>query len=214
MSEHPSSFQLDLMSLQRATGSTAEHVGSCKQCQAYVEAYRPELVVPGWVTKPRPPRRWYALSSVVAALAISFALIFVVVTSGAPPAEQTRVKSLPSFALYVEHGASVQVWDGHSTVEAGDRLQLKVAPMGFRYLAVASSGEAGWSHLYEAAVPPAGEFTLPQSFQVDDRDDSIGLGVLLCDAPCGLDDLVAAQRTSRRDAHRWFSQFTLIRKTP
>ena len=85
--------------------------------------------------------------------------------------------------------------------------------MGFRHLVVASSGAAGWSALYEAPVPPTGEFVLPNSFLVDDRDQAIGLGVLLCDASCGLDDLIDAQSTSRRDAHRWFSRFTLIRKT-
>ncbi len=215
MADHPSFFELDLCAIGQASQMTSGHVGQCSQCQVYLAQTQPEAAIPPWVANARvkQPLRWaWWLRLATAGLALSAAVAFVLPRQFQNnEGELTRSKSMPSFALYVGHEGKVRLWDGHSHVAAGDRLQLKVAPVGYRHLVVATQREGQWASLFQGEVAPSREAVLPEGWEVDAQDESIILGVLLCDAQCNLDDLTRAAPHSTRNAKFWFSQFSLLR---
>ena len=211
---HPSSLSLDLAALGVFENeSVRAHVADCAQCASFMQASAPTRApAPAWVV--RAPRRsgwrlaWWAP---VVALAAS---VTVFVASHLEPT-QTRPKGQPSFAFYVERGGAVQLWDGQAPVQAGDRLQLKVAASGFDFLRVGlETPDGGWQSLFEGAVNARAETVLPVSWVVDDVDPRVHLGVLLCDGACAPSELPPAARTMPRDGRRWWSDFTMRRSAP
>lgn len=215
MNSHPSFYELDVFSL---TGDprTAAHVSRCEVCSKYLASHHPVSTLPSWaknVTSQPLRSPWQPRWVAVAALA-TLGLTVMSRTTLFVTQPETRVKAVPSFALYVEHENAVRLWERGSPVETGDRLQLKVAGSGFRHLVVGSRANTaeGWQLLHEGPVAPVGGSTLPQSFLVDATDEVMTLGLLFCDATCTLEDLRAAASRHLRDEHRWFSEVVLKRK--
>jgi hypothetical protein len=209
---HPSMLALDLAALGGSDPVVERHVASCQECRARVQASAPSPEpVPVWVTAAPRPAPW-SLRWLVPALVAAVAAV-VVVTRSEPPSS-TRAKGQPSFALYVERGGVVRLWDGQQPVFAGDRLQLKVAASGFDSLQVGvAASDGGWRVVYQGAVDPAAETVLPESWVVDEADPSLRLGFLLCDGGCPEGEVARAATAAPRDARRWWSEFTMTRSS-
>jgi hypothetical protein len=125
---------------------------------------------------------------------------------------QTRSKGLPSVALYVEHRGDVRVWNGHSPIAAGDRLQLKIRSSGYKHALVGSEEDAGLKVIHSEVLSPSGETTLSRSFLVDAASDRVVIHLLLCDTTCSEGALKSAAKQSLRDEHQWWTRLVLVRK--
>jgi len=211
---HPSSLALDLLALGQGGPDVAAHVASCDSCRDQVRASAPlpSGPVPAWVQRPPPRRLGWVLPVLVAAAAGLVGVVTYPPRHRVAPAASTRPKGFPAFAVYVEHGGRVRLWDGRSTVSAGDQLQLKVSAAGFDRLVVGALDQGTWSPLFEGPVSTAGETTLPLSFRVDADGETVQLGLLWCDHPCPVSDLPAAAKVAPRDAHRWWTFVALRRE--
>jgi hypothetical protein len=138
-------------------------------------------------------------------------VVLVVTARHTERTEMTTAKGFPSFAVWVDRGGRVQLWDGRAPFMAGDRIQLRVAAAGFRHLVVGLEEGGTWSVLYDGPVAPRGESDLPVSFRVDEQPGPMRLGLLLCAEGCGRPDLPRAAAQSPRDAERWWTDFNLRR---
>jgi hypothetical protein len=146
-------------------------------------------------------------------VAAAASLVVVLRPGGAEEAgSETRAKGSPSFAVHVEHRGEVRLWDGRSTVSAGDRLQLKVASAGYRHLVLGVQERGAWSTAFEGPVSPSGETVLPRSFRLEPDSTTLQLGLLFCDRPCSGSELQVAAAQARRDPKRWWSSFVITRK--
>ena len=209
---HPSSYALDLLALGHADRPTREHLASCATCRAQVDASKPiDGPVPGWV--PRTGRRAFTWTRPLFAMAVLSAAVVLVVTArhSERQTETTTAKGFPSFAVWVDRGGRVQLWDGRAPFVPGDRLQLRVAAAGFRHLVVGLEEGGTWSTLFDGPVSPKGESDLPVSFRVDERTGPMRLGLLLCARRCEHPDLSSSAAQAPRDAERWWTDFELRR---
>jgi hypothetical protein len=202
-------MSLDLLALGHGSEADTAHVAGCEVCRQHVARSQPTREpLPAWA-HPRPWWSRWAPGGVGLVLAAAVALVLLR-APGEPPLEpQTRAKGQPSFALYVEDGGRVHLWNGVEALPPGARLQAKVNGAGFTRVLVGVETTAGWSTLYEGALAAHGETTLPSSWRVDDHDPALKLGFLLCDGPCAAGELAAEARAATRDGHRWWAPFSM-----
>lgn len=213
---HPSMLTLDLAALGRLDPAVQRHLQGCMRCRSMVDASSPTgEPVPEWVHDARPARRPSSFRWLAPVLLAAMAVVGLMVPQFQGPVhEETRAKGQPSFALYLERAGTVQLWDGQQPIVTGDRLQLKVAAAGFDALQVGVAGADGaWRVLYEGAVSPSAETMVPESWLVDDEDLTLTLGFLLCEGGCPANEVAFAAKRTPRDAHQWWSEFTLIRSS-
>ncbi len=210
---HPSVLALDLAALKGPDATLQRHLETCASCRAHVTAASPSTEpVPTWAQTAAGSRWRLRLPWLSAAAAVVASLVFFVTLR--QPEETTRSKGHPSFALYIERGHKVHLWDGRSPVHTDDRLQLKVAAAGFSYLVVGLDTPQGWRSVYEGEVDPNAATPLPNSWRVDEKDPVVHLGFLLCHGACKPAELEAAAVERPRTSQRWWSDFSLQRSDP
>ncbi len=211
ISTHPSRFALDLVALGQPSVEVASHIAACEQCQAHVTEAMPATgAVPSWAHQSRRFTWAWPLFATLCAAGLAMVVNFEMTDK---TTEITRAKGHPSIAVYIEHQGQVRLWDGRSTVSAGDRLQLKVAAAGFNHLAVGVADEGSdWKTAFKGPVSSTGETILPRSFQVDPDTTTLHLGLLLCDSACADEGIADATQSTPRDTHRWWTSFVLTRK--
>jgi hypothetical protein len=203
VSLHPSPYALDLAALGgEPPVEVARHLETCPTCAGIVAARRAAEALPAWAEKirvapaPGPVRtladraistarrwRWWLLP--LPAAATLAALVFAL--RPGPPGDLTdelREKGAPKVTVYVKRGDQVATWDGHSSIQPGDRLRLGVRGAGFANLSVASvEPGADPMVLFNGPVEPKGETLLPLSFRVDDGGGSEDLSIILSSRP-------------------------------
>jgi hypothetical protein len=122
-------------------------------------------------------------------------------------------KGSPAVALYIKRGGRVSLWNGHSAIQVGDRIQLEIASGGFSQLTVASFGEET-ELLYAGPIDAKRPAMLPVSFLVDASPGAERLALGLSRAGLTAEELVAAVAGHRRDGSLWTTELVLTKETP
>jgi hypothetical protein len=143
-------------------------------------------------------RRLVGLVAVGAATAA--ALVVAVQQKGSPTDD--GIKGNPSVAVYVRHEGRVALWDGHTAVEAGDGLRLKLNSQGFSHVAVATIDGPEVTELYAGQLSD-GETLLPGSWTVDWNGDTERLAVVFSRRPVSRLELRSAVYAQLRNREIW-----------
>lgn len=186
---HPSYLELDRLALGETNDALQRHLADCPQCSAHLAQVREELPRPAWLATlddpPRPRRLFPALrwagGLALAGAAAAAAFVVLPLPAEDPPAYVAR-KGAPSVAIYVHRDGRTALWDGTSSLLPGDRIRLKVAPEGHRWLAVtALSPDGARTPLYEEWIEGDDDHLLPQSWRLDAAPGAERLHVALDD---------------------------------
>lgn len=206
MSPHPSFLQLDRLALGAADPQVAAHVASCDSCRAHLGRLEQPVPLPAWVREaaetPRRPR-WLRLFAPGLGLVAAAAAVLLVVQSRAVGPAYDGTKGAPTVGIYIERAGQVSLWNGVQPLRPGDRIELKVAPDGYRHLTVAGLDHQSPVQLYQGTVAPTGETTLPRSFRLDDSPGDEQLLVLFSDAPVTGAELREVFAHPPRSKSRW-----------
>lgn len=166
---HPSFLELDRLALGEASATTRSHVEACPRCSAHVARVDMPVALPAWVAEvdtPRRPWRLRWLGGFVAAGAAAAAAVAILAPADRPA--YVAAKGMPSVAVYVLRDGHTALWNGSDALHPGDRIRLKVAPEGYRWVAVSAFAPDGTQRLlHAAALDPAGDYLLPESFRLD-----------------------------------------------
>jgi hypothetical protein len=213
-----STFALDVYwaSDRPADGPLEAHLTECARCRAYLRELDDCSGAPARPSLRKPTRsmlrgRRWAMGA--GALALAAGLLLVVRGRHASTDDYVGVKGTPAVQMLVHRGAETRLWDGHSPVQPGDALALRVACEGLTRATVLSPGPAGWARLSEAPCPRDGDRPLPFTLRVDAEPGDEQLAVVLSREPMADATLEAAARTLRRDADVWVVRFTLPKIT-
>jgi hypothetical protein len=136
---HPSTFQLDALALGADDSKTAAHVRECARCAAQLSRVQQALPVPGWVRELGASRRrgggkwsWLYRWAIASVVVLSAGGVLVRMKPWNVDQIDRGAKGTPSVAVYIKRQGTVSLWDGQAPVQAGDGVQLKVAPRGMR----------------------------------------------------------------------------------
>jgi hypothetical protein len=221
MDTHPSFLELDRAALGQGAPLTADHVKGCPRCQAHLKTLEEPIAVPAWATalrRPQPERKpsWWALVLLGAAAAAGATAVFLFSPTRphphdlATPTVGTLVaaKGSPSVAIYLLRDERISLWDGHTPIQPGDRIELQVSGEGLDHVLVATPG--GFARpLFSADIDPKQQVLLPQSWLVDDSPGAEGLVVVMSASQLSADEASAAVAVHRRDARVWTTELTL-----
>lgn len=195
---HPSFFALDAFAVDPREGDVQQHLMSCPQCRAHVEAVRvPALFPEALAALPRPARTWarrpvIAFGGLVAAAA---ALAIGLVSSFAPSEHAgLTAKGSPEVVVWLNRQGTVMKWSGQP-LRAKDAVRLEVAPAGLDTITVFD--EVSRTTLYSAAIPPTGTSLTP-AWAFDGESEAERLRVVVSRGPVPPDTLTAAQCTAQR----------------
>jgi hypothetical protein len=216
---HPSFLTLDRAALGRKTPEVATHLdaaGGCERCREHLASV--EVVpapLPPWLAtlQPRQARqvRQVRPTWVLPVALAASALVALGLFMHLPAVRPATAKGAPSIALYVKHGDSVELWDGHSPLQPGDRVRLQISADGFRYATVTAPHQE--QPLFKGEVDPEKPALLPDSWRVDDAPGDEGLILALSAHPLEAGELEAAQSAKRRDAEIWTTELRLPKTT-
>lgn len=214
MSSHPSFLELDRHALGVGVPATADHVTGCSQCQAHLQKLEQQLPVPAWAHDVSRSRRfrWLGAPQLVALGACAAAVAVAVAVLPRPHAEgEIGVKGNPSVAVYIKRGERVSLWDGRSPLRAGDSVQLKVAPEGFRRVVVASIEGGAAKELYAGPVAARDATLLPESWTLDAAPGPEALLVVFSNTPLSPDELNSALARLPRTRELWTTRLPLTK---
>ncbi|MCG5055121.1 MAG: hypothetical protein KA712_19330 [Myxococcales bacterium] len=226
-SPHPSYFALDAFAQgTKNVPDLQEHVKDCARCQAHLSRVQtPPESLPGWLrtdsrlAAPVQVSRESLLFAFFSRrgpwrVAVPLALAAVGFVFLQPKMQSTRepytgVKAAtPAVWAYVKRGSATFLWDGVAPLAKGDRLRLKVDPLGLPYIAVFSQNPAGrWDELWFGRSESPGSRLLPSAWQVDGRPEPEHLIVVVSSAKIEAND-VERLRTKPASAERWFHELT------
>ncbi|MFP2924477.1 hypothetical protein ACLESO_04530 [Pyxidicoccus sp. 3LG] len=89
---------------------------------------------------------------------------------GGEAPDYIAAKGAPAVAVHIKRGDQVFLWDGRASLAPEDRIRLRVASSGYRYVTVAArspDGPGGWTLLFAGPLSPGAETVLPASWRVD-----------------------------------------------
>jgi hypothetical protein len=89
----------------------------------------------------------------------------------------------PAVAVFIKRGNHVARWDGRSPVQPGDLLSVELVAERFRRVRVISRSKSGTGTPYQGDVPADRSWLLPVTFEVDDRDLTHILDIVLSEGP-------------------------------
>jgi len=191
---HPSFLALDRARLGSTSEEMAAHLEACENCRVYLESLVEPDFVPSLTTLRRtvePSRRrvrWdWLLASTSLALAACCVFLFVARRDpGAPQIEDPYIaaKGFRSVWIYVRRGTETRLWDGKEAVAPGDRVRLKIDACTFHRVQVYSSSDPQKPILlFESALSPGQQMTLPDAWEIDDSPAAERLFVVFSDVP-------------------------------
>lgn len=191
---HPSFLALDRAHLGQPTPDVAAHLGGCEECQLYLESLAEPAFAPSFASIQRAieqPRRRFQWRWVFgsASLVAAACCVFLFVAHRDRNAGQTEdayvgAKGFRSVWIYVRRGTETQLWDGKQPVLSGDRVRLKIDPGSYHRVEVYSLSDAqNPLRLYEGALSPGQNLTLPDAWEIDDSSSAEQLFVVFSDAP-------------------------------
>jgi hypothetical protein len=211
---HPSTLQLDALALGADDPKAAAHVRDCARCAAHVTRVQQTLPVPAWVRELGAFRRgkWSWLHRLaIAGVVVLFAAGVLVQRKPWNVHQIDRgAKGTPSVAVYIKRQGTVSLWDGQAPVQAGDGVQLKVAPRGYVRVTVSTLQGGTLTELYQG--PTAGETLLPRSWTVDDAPGPEVLLIAFSRSPLSKAGQEAALATLPRTAEIWATRLRLEKK--
>jgi hypothetical protein len=217
VSAHPSSLQLDALSLGAGEASTAAHVKECARCAAHLSRVEQNLPVPSWVgelgssQRGRLRRRfWLYRWSLVAVVVVAGGAALVRLKPRTAEQLDPGAKGTPSIAVYIKRGGAVSLWDGQAPVQPGDAVQLKVAAEGYSRVTVSAVQEGMLTQLY--AGPAAGETLLPRSWTVDDAPGPEVMLVAFSRSPLSKAGQEAALASLPRTREIWATRLQLAKE--
>jgi len=176
---HPSFLALDRAHLGAATHDVVAHLEQCGACREYLETLATTELAPSSALRqqaldrkksPIPRSGWLA----AAALAATFCGLILFIGPDQPPATRADEayvgeKGFRSVWIYVRHGTETQLWDGKRPVAAGDRVRLKIDAGSYHRVEVYSLSDPQHpTRLYESALTPGQNLTLPDAWEIDD----------------------------------------------
>lgn len=190
---HPSFLALDRAQLGAATPDVVTHLERCDTCREYLETLTATALAPSAALRqhalereklPVQWSRWLAAAS----LAAAFCGVLLFIRHEEPPttrADDVYVgeKGFRSVWIYVRHGTETQLWDGKRPVVAGDRVRLKLDAGSYHHVEVYSLSDPRHpTQLYESALTPGQNLTLPDAWEIDDSPAAEQLFVLFSHA--------------------------------
>ncbi len=190
---HPSFLALDRVSLGHALPEVSVHLSECDECRGYLESL-PQLAAAADFAavrraverKPRFSLAWL-LNPVVLVPAACVLILCMTHHSprvGGGDGAYVGAKGFRSVWIYVKHEADTQLWDGKRALVPGDRVRLKVDPGGYHHVQVYSlSDPRNPISLYEGALVPGQNLTLPEAWEIDDSPAPEQLLVVFSNAP-------------------------------
>lgn len=181
---HPSYLELDRLALGDGEAAVRAHVEACPRCGAHLDRLRTVEAVPAWARALEKPRRRFGWLHALALAGAATATVSIgaVLVRAPPPPPYVAAKGMPSVALYVQRGTATSLWNGTDPLRPGDRIRLKVAPEGHRWLAVSQIRTDGsLALLHEARVAADEDYLLPESWRLDDAPGPERLHVALDD---------------------------------
>lgn len=223
---HPSFLELDRAALGLRSAALEQHLETCSECGAYLGRVTQAEPVPAWtralaadapVGRRAGWRRWGWPLLATAALA-SAVLVVLPLPSGEVVDDYVASKGLPAVAVHIKRGEQVFLWDGESLLEPEDRIQLRVASAGYRYVVVFTPGagtfKKGSGVLYEGPLSDGPETVLPVSWRVDAAGGEERLSLLLSTQP--LPHTKAADGVSKASGPNkvWSTQLRLRKRMP
>lgn len=186
--EHPSFLALDRLHLGGESSAQAEHASSCGVCRGHLEQLSEAVPDARFVALQRAiaaerRARWSWLGGLGAVAAAACALLLFVALrpSGSVVDESAYVgaKGFRSVWIYVKHGLETELWDGKKPIHPGDRLRLKIDPGSYRHVQIYSlDANDQASLLFESALTPGQNLTLPDAWEVDEAQASERLFVV------------------------------------
>ena len=190
---HPSFLALDRAHLGHAGPDLSAHLESCEQCRGYLESLSTLGSASGFVAVQRAierrPRFSLAWVFGPASLAVAACCLFLFVSHRDGSVEPglgsyVGAKGFRSVWIYVKHGTETLLWDGKQPLSAGDRVRLKIDPGSYHRVAVYSlSDPQSPSLLFEGALSPGENLTLPEAWEIDGSPKAEQLFVVFSDAP-------------------------------
>jgi hypothetical protein len=97
-------------------------------------------------------------------------------------------------------------------VVEGDKLRLKVDPLGYPHIAVFSRSPAGhWEKLWSGGAAGPGGRTLPSAWQVDGRPGPEHVLVVVSKSPPSAKDLEGL-RAKQQHANLWLQELTFTKR--
>ncbi len=223
---HPSFLELDRAALGHGAPQTADHVRGCERCQAHLRKLEAPIEVPAWaraLRRPQPERKpgWWTLALLGAAAAAGATAVVLLSPTRphprelAPSSHGTLVaaKGSPSVAIYVLREQQIQLWDGHTPIRPGDRLELQVSGEGLDHLLVDTTPGDFRRPLFSADIDPTQQILLPESWLVDDSPGAETLVVVMSMKKLTAEEASAAVSAHRRDGGVWTTQLTIPKAT-
>ncbi len=214
--EHPSSFELDALSLGHGPAALRGHVDGCAECAGHLARLAQPIAVPAWVGEAaRPARRqpnvWLSRLAVLTGLAVTVVFGFFL---REPEWTGLAAKGQSAAAVYVLRGGRVSLWDGQARFVAGDAVRLELAPEGLENVWVGGVGaDGGVTTLYEGKVT-APRALLPLSWTLDGARAVETLDVVLSGEPLDAQARTRAVAMARRDERVWTTHLTLTLGPP
>ncbi len=96
--------------------------------------------------------------------------------------DSVREKGEPAIAVYLKRDDRVWLWDGRTSVRAGDKLRLKILAAGYDHVAVAAPAAQRLRILYSGRLDST-ETLLPKSWEIDAQPGAETLYVFLSRRP-------------------------------
>jgi len=191
---HPSFLALDRAHLGRPAPEVAAHLAECDACRLYLGSLAEPDFLPSLTEIQRTlarPRRRFSWSWLLApaSLAAAAGCVFLFVAHrdlNAPRAQDAYVgaKGFRSVWIYVRRGTETVLWDGKQPVAAGDRVRLKIDAGSYHRVEVYSlSASQIPTRVYQSAISPGQNLTLPEAWEIDDSPEAEQLFVVFSDAP-------------------------------
>lgn len=223
MSEHPSTFELDLYHLTRqAPPALHAHLERCEVCTHHLRALQEPAPLPGWAAAlpPQAPRqRWRSWLVPLGTVALAALALFVVVLPGqlqAPDATVFPAGPEPAYAPKGAPQAQVQVRRGTRTwqleageaLRGGDAIRLSLRPAGLSHFFVFSLGAKGPVLLSQGVLPPEGGVA-PGAWEVEGSEGEEHLRVVFSRDPLSESDAREAARLLHRGEDVWTVELRL-----
>jgi hypothetical protein len=215
VSEHVSTFELDVYFVSREGDAIAAHVATCAACAAYLASLE-ALQADGAALPERPlPRRRSPLRVVAPAagvLALAAGLLLWARSRAAEDEAYVGVKGAPALQVLVRDRAQTRVWDGRSPVHGGDAIALGVACEAYAHVTVATTVDGKVMRLWDGPCA-AGGAPLPFTLQVDEEPGHERFAVVLGRRAPDEGALADALRTGARSDAVWVFAVDLPKET-